>query len=103
MAFLWQFNALVRKNLITMKRNCCQTFAEILFPILLMVLIVGVRKGFSIKKYYFDKKEGTVDEYIQVKSVSNIDYTTLLSLSASITAPSPSLPPDFTSFSPKWN
>ena len=55
MAFLWQFNALVRKNLITMKRNCCQTFAEILFPILLMVLIVGVSKGFSIKKYYFDK------------------------------------------------
>ena len=103
MAFLWQFNALVRKNLITMKRNCCQTFAEILFPILLMVLIVGVRKGFSIKKYYFDKKEGTVDEYIQVKSVSNIDATTLLSLSASITAPSPSLPPDFSSFSPKWN
>ena len=79
MSVLWQFNGLVRKNLLTMRRNVCQTFAEILFPILLMILIVGVRKGFKIKTYEFTTKEGTIDNYINYKSVANIDSNTILS------------------------
>ena len=78
MSVLWQFNGLVRKNLLTMRRNVCQTFAEILFPILLMILIVGVRKGFKIKKYEFTSKEGNIDNYINYKSVANIDSNTIL-------------------------
>lgn len=49
-----QFRALMRKNYILMKRSCCATTCEILFPMLLMILLVLVRRAVSIDEYTYD-------------------------------------------------
>jgi hypothetical protein len=63
MSKLWQLSALMRKNLILMKRSCCATICEILFPIILMLLLVMVRKAFKVVDY-------------PLSSVSDADYIT---------------------------
>ena len=47
----WQLGALMKKNLILMKRSCCATCCEILFPILLMIFLVGIRKAIKVVDY----------------------------------------------------
>ena len=46
-----QLGALMQKNLILMKRNCCTTACEIFFPIVLMLLLVLVRRAVVITAY----------------------------------------------------
>lgn len=54
MSSLWQLKALMNKNLIIMKRNLCATLCELLFPIILMILLVLVRKLVKIETKEFD-------------------------------------------------
>ncbi len=51
MSGTWQLRALMKKNLILMKRNSCEALCEILFPIILMILLVLVRSAFKIIEY----------------------------------------------------
>ena len=49
-----QLKALVRKNLILMKRSCCSTVCEILFPMILMVLLILVRRAVKIDEITYE-------------------------------------------------
>ncbi len=43
-----QLQALMRKNFILMKRNCCATLCEIFFPVILMLLLAVTKGLFKI-------------------------------------------------------
>jgi hypothetical protein len=45
MSKCWQLGALMKKNLILMKRSCFATCCEIIFPIILMFLLVAIRRA----------------------------------------------------------
>ena len=47
----WQLGALMKKNLILMKRSCCATSCEIFFPIILMMLMVTIRRAVKTEIY----------------------------------------------------
>ena len=51
MSASWQLQALIKKNLILMKRSWFATLCEIFFPILLMILLVLFRKLIEIVDY----------------------------------------------------
>ena len=51
MSKCWQLGALMKKNLILMKRSCCATCTEVLFPIILMILLVMVRRAVKSVEY----------------------------------------------------
>lgn len=51
MSKCWQLGALMKKNLILMKRSCCATSCEIVFPIILMLLLVAVRRAIAVIEY----------------------------------------------------
>jgi hypothetical protein len=42
-----QLKALFKKNFIYAKRNCCSTICEIVFPMILIILIVFVRRAIT--------------------------------------------------------
>ena len=46
--FKWQLKALIKKNLILMKRNCVTTFCEIFFPMILMGLLAVLKVLFPL-------------------------------------------------------
>jgi hypothetical protein len=46
-----QLGALMTKNLIMMKRNGCATCCEIVFPMILMILLVLVRRAIKQEVY----------------------------------------------------
>ena len=64
----WKLRALIKKNLLILKRNIISTLFEILFPIALILLCYGIRQAFTLKTYEFEKEEGTMEKYIQNKS-----------------------------------
>ena len=74
MSAWWQFKALIRKNVLTLKRSIFTTLLEIFYPILLMLVGYLVEKAFGSKKYTF-KGEGTIDEYLIDKGNFGVDYT----------------------------
>ena len=43
-----KLQALITKNFILMKRNCCATVCEIFFPIMLMILLALVKSIFKV-------------------------------------------------------
>ena len=58
-----KLRALLKKNFLIMKRNFCTFIAEVFFPIILMVLIYGIRKVRKIIVNYdvktiFNTREG---------------------------------------------
>ena len=65
----WKLKALIKKNLLILKRNTCSTIFEILFPILLILLCFALRQAFKLKTFEFEKEEETKEHYIQNKSV----------------------------------
>ena len=65
MSSLWQLKALMNKNLIIMKRNLCATLCELLFPIILMILLVLVRKLIKVETNEFND---TDIDYLRNKS-----------------------------------
>ena len=60
----WKLRALIKKNLLIMKRNICSTIFEILFPIALILLCYIIHMAFQLKKYYFKDEEKNIPSYI---------------------------------------
>ena len=69
-SYCWKLRALLKKNLILMKRNIFSTIFEIFFPIILMVVIIGLRKAFPVDIFTFDEEEKTLENYIFNKSIT---------------------------------
>ena len=65
----WKLRALMKKNLLIMRRNCCSTVLEILFPIALILLCYIIRQAFQLKKYYFKDEESDFQTYIKNTSL----------------------------------
>ena len=76
---IWKLNALIKKNLLEMRRNILSTLCEIFFPIILMLLLYWLKTIFDIKVYEFDETEGNLESFIKNRSVSYLDdYLSLL-------------------------
>ena len=71
--------ALIKKNLILMKRNIILTILEIFFPIIMMLIIIGIRKAFSIESYKFEEKEINTENFIKKNSIVSINFEKLSS------------------------
>ena len=69
-SYCWKLRALLKKNIILMKRNIFSTIFEIFFPIVLMVVIIGLRKAFPVEIFTFDEDEKTLTNYIHNKSIT---------------------------------
>ena len=75
---IWKLNALIKKNVLEMKRNILSTLCEIFFPIILMLLLYWLKTVFDIELYEFDKTEGKLEDFIQDRSVMHLDNLTSL-------------------------
>ena len=75
--FYRKLYALIKKNIILMKRNIILTLFEILFPIIMFVIIIGIRKAFKIEKYEFNEKELSTQNFIRNKSIVSFNKETL--------------------------
>ena len=58
-SYCWKLRALIKKNLILMKRNILSTLFEILFPIILFAMIIALREAFQLKPILFQNKKKT--------------------------------------------
>ena len=77
-SFYWKLKALMRKNIILMKRNLMSTLFEIFFPISMFCLIIGLRQVFTRETEHFEDKEKTVKNYTNYYSVlSSLSYLKL--------------------------
>ena len=73
MSAWWQFKALIRKNLLTLKRSFLMTLMEIFYPIVLMVLCYIIKLAFDSTKITWEE-EGNLDEYLISKGNFGFDY-----------------------------
>ena len=64
----WKLRALMKKNLLILRRNIISTIFEILFPIVLILLCYAIRKAFTLKTFLFEEEEKNLPTYIQNKS-----------------------------------
>ena len=65
----WKLRALMKKNLLILRRNVVSTIFEILFPIVLLIICYAIRQAFTLKTFLFDEEEKGIVNYIQNKSV----------------------------------
>ena len=65
---LWKLKALLKKNLLILKRNICSTIFEIFFPIILILLCLALKQAFKPKTYLYTDEEKGDDEYLKSKS-----------------------------------
>ena len=70
---LSKLNALLKKNLLEMRRNIFSTICEIFFPIILMLLLYWLKTIFEIKVYEFEEKEKNLKSFISQRSASYLD------------------------------
>ena len=68
-----KLKALIKKNILVLKRNKGTTLCEIFFPIGLMLILLILRKAFKIDKYDFDVEEQNTENFIRRRSVANVD------------------------------
>ena len=73
-SYCWKLRALLKKNLILMKRNLISTIFEILFPILIIIVIVALKQAFSVDTHHFLETEGSLEKFILDKSMSSFNY-----------------------------
>ena len=73
MSVWWQFRALIKKNVLTLKRSIFMTLMEILYPILLMLVGYLVERAFASKKFTW-AGEGSTEEYLIDKGNFGFDY-----------------------------
>ena len=73
-SYFWKLRALLKKNLILMKRNLISTIFEIMFPIIIVIVIVALKQAFPINTHHFSETEGSLEKYILDKSMSSINY-----------------------------
>ena len=64
----WKLRALLKKNLLILKRNICSTIFEIFFPILLIALCLVLKQAFEIKTTLYAEEEIDDTKYIKDKS-----------------------------------
>ena len=69
----WKLRALLKKNLLEMKRSIVSTLCEIFFPIILTALLYLLKTAFTIKDVDFESQEGSVQKFIKTHSVYNLD------------------------------
>ncbi len=74
MSKIWQLRALMKKNLIIRKRNWVSTTCELLFPILLMILLILVRKAIKTEEFTAPKDD---TEFLKSNSSALIDQINL--------------------------
>ena len=73
-----KLKALLKKNVTIMLRNCCTFVAEILFPIILMLIIFAIRQAFKVKTHKFEDEETDDDNFFKERSTAYLtveDYT----------------------------
>jgi len=71
-SYCWKLRALIKKNLILMKRNILSTLFEILFPIILFAVIIALREAFPIETHTFEEQEKNTENFISNKSMGSI-------------------------------
>ena len=74
MSAWWQFRALIRKNMLTLKRSVFMTLMEIFYPIILMILCYLIKLAFNSTKTTWED-EGSLKEYLIDKGNFGFDYT----------------------------
>ena len=72
-SYAWKLRALLKKNLILMKRNFISTLFEIFFPSIIIVVILILRKAFSVDTHDFSE-EGSIESFIKDRSMTSINY-----------------------------
>ena len=73
MSAWWQFKALIRKNMLTLKRSILMTLMEIFYPILLMIVCYLIKLAFNSTKITW-ADEGSLEEYLIDKGNFGFDY-----------------------------
>ena len=68
-SYCWKLRALIKKNLILMKRNLLRTIFEIFFPILMFILMVILRNIFTIEKVTFEEGEKDISNFMSNHSI----------------------------------
>ena len=68
-SYCWKLHALIKKNLILMKRNLLRTIFEIFFPILMFLIMVELRKTFKIETHTFEVAEKNMSNFISNHSI----------------------------------
>ena len=71
-SYFTKLHALIKKNLILMKRNILSTLFEIFFPIILFGVIIALREAFPIETFTFSEQEKTTENFINDKSMTSI-------------------------------
>ena len=74
MSAWWQFKALIRKNMQTLKRSVFMTLMEIFYPIILMIICYLIKLAFNSTKVTWEE-EGGLDEYLISKGNFAFDYS----------------------------
>ena len=73
MSAWWQFKALVRKNILTLKRSIFLSLLEIFYPIVLMLICYLIKLAFNSTKVTW-AEEGGLDQYLIDKGNFGFDY-----------------------------
>ena len=69
----WKLKALIKKNLIEMKRNIFSTIIEIIFPIVIILFLYILRVIFDISSNEFNIQEGSLQNFTKMRSIFNSD------------------------------
>ena len=73
-SYFWKLRALLKKNVVLMKRNIISTLFEIFFPSIIIAVLVALKEAFSVDTFYFSQ-EGGIEKFIEEKSMSSFDYS----------------------------
>ena len=68
-SFCQKLRVLMKKNMLIMKRNLIQTLLELIFPVLLFLLIIGLRQIFNRDSHPFEELDGTLDHFMANKTI----------------------------------
>ena len=70
-----KLDALIKKNLLEMKRNIFSSFCEVFFPIILIFLFYLLKKAFKEEFHEFEKEEVSVENFIKNHSTVNVNWS----------------------------
>ena len=74
MSAWWQFRALIRKNIQTLKRSPLMTALEIFYPVILMLIGYLIKIAFNSTKVTWEEEKG-LEQYLVNKGNFGFDYT----------------------------
>ena len=74
MSAWWQFRALIRKNIQTLKRSPLMTALEIFYPMVLMLIGYLIKIAFASTKVTWEEEKG-LEQYLVNKGNFGFDYT----------------------------